>query len=98
MINITLIITEILEFKVQFRQTCHLHSGIQRGGIPSDVRMDSCLNAVEIGTVPSVKNEILSYCRVPTRPGKPGKMRVHLENLEKSWNFEKFNKYHGKMI
>ena len=34
--------------------------------------------------------------RVPTRPGKPGKMRVHLENLEMSWNFEKFNKYHGK--
>ena len=35
--------------------------------------------------------------RVPTQPGKPGKMRVHLENLEISWNFEKFNKYHGKM-
>ena len=35
--------------------------------------------------------------RVPTRPGKPGKMKVHLENLEISWNFEKFNKYHGKM-
>ena len=35
--------------------------------------------------------------RVPTGPGKPGKMRVHLENLEISWNFEKFNKYHGKM-
>ena len=35
--------------------------------------------------------------RVPIRPGKPGKMRVHLENLEISWNFEKFNKYHGKM-
>ena len=35
--------------------------------------------------------------RVPTRPGKPGKMRIHLENLEISWNFEKFNKYHGKM-
>ena len=35
--------------------------------------------------------------RVPTRPGKPGKMRVQLENLEISWNFEKFNKYHGKM-
>ena len=34
--------------------------------------------------------------RVPTRPGKPGKMRVHLENLEISWNFENFNKYHGK--
>ena len=38
-----------------------------------------------------------STVRVPTRPGKPGKMRVHLENLEISWNFEKFNKYHGKM-
>ena len=40
------------------------------------------------------------YCdiRVPTRPGKPGKMRVHLENLEISWNFENFNKYHGKII
>ena len=35
--------------------------------------------------------------RVPTRPGKPGKMRVHLENLEISWNFEKINKYHGKI-
>ena len=35
--------------------------------------------------------------RVPTRPGKPGKMRVHLENLEISWNLEKFNKYHGKI-
>ena len=36
---------------------------------------------------------------VPTRPGKPGKMRVdplHLENLE-LWNFEKFNKYNGKI-
>ena len=32
--------------------------------------------------------------RVPTRPGKPGKMRVHLEI---SWNFEKINKYHVKM-
>ena len=47
---------------------------------------------------------LFNYCmmltkiiRVPTRPGKPGKMRVHLENLEISWNFEKFNKYHGKM-
>ena len=35
--------------------------------------------------------------RVPTRPGKPGKMRVHLENLEISRNFGNFNKYHGKM-
>ena len=25
-------------------------------------------------------------------------MRVHLENLEISWNFEIFNKYHGKII
>ena len=40
---------------------------------------------------------LITECRVPTRPGKPGKMRVHLENLEISWNFEKFNKYHGKM-
>ena len=39
----------------------------------------------------------LYIIRVPTRPGKPGKMRVHLENLEISWNFEKINKYHGKM-
>ena len=35
--------------------------------------------------------------KVPTRPGKPGKIRVHLENLEISWNFEKFNKYRGKL-
>ena len=42
--------------------------------------------------------EVFLRCiyRVPTRPGKPGKMRVHLENLE-IWNFEKINKYHGKM-
>ena len=37
-------------------------------------------------------------CRVPTRPGKPGKIGVHLENLEISWNFDKFNKYHGQMV
>ena len=36
---------------------------------------------------------ISSDFRVPTRPGKPGKMRAHLE----IWNFEKNNKYHGKM-
>ena len=36
---------------------------------------------------------IFNKFRVPTQPGK---MRVHLENLE-IWNFEKFNKYHGKM-
>ena len=34
--------------------------------------------------------------RPSTRPGgKP--VRVHLENLEISWNFEKINKYHGKI-
>ena len=32
--------------------------------------------------------------RVPIRPGKPRKMKVHLENLEISWKFEKFNKNH----
>ena len=32
-------------------------------------------------------------------PTLPGKMRAHLENLEKSWNFETVNKKnHGKMI
>ena len=36
--------------------------------------------------------------RVSTRPGKPGKIRVHLENLKISWNFENFNRNHGKMI
>ena len=35
--------------------------------------------------------------RVPTFTGKPGKMRVHLENLEKSLNFAKNNKNHGKI-
>ena len=35
--------------------------------------------------------------RVPTFTGKPEKMRVHLENLEKSWNFAKNNKNHGKI-
>ena len=39
---------------------------------------------------------ILRVSTRPGEPGKPGKMRVHLENLEISWNFEKFNKYHGK--
>ena len=57
---------------------------------------------IEGPTAPVVKSS-MQYpvvSRVPTRPGKPGKpgkMRVHLENLEISWNFEKFNKYHGKM-
>ena len=31
------------------------------------------------------------------RPGKSGKMRVHLENLETSWNLEKITEYPGKM-
>ena len=48
---------------------------------------------------PFILNSYLRFVvtRVPTRPGKPGKLRVHLENLEISWNFEKFNKYHGKI-
>ena len=48
-----------------------------------------------LAALPQEEQEVRS--RVPTHPGKPGKMRVHLENLEISWNFEKFNKYHGKM-
>ena len=35
---------------------------------------------------------VWSYNRAPTRPGK---MRA---NLEKSWNFEKFSKYHFKKM
>ena len=51
---------------------------------------------INLGLELNIEGTRLVY-RVPTRPGKPGKMRVHLENLEISWNFEKFNKYHGKM-
>ena len=29
----------------------------------------------------------MSTCRVPTRPGKPGKMRVCFPVMEKYWNF-----------
>ena len=29
---------------------------------------------------------------------KPGQMRLNMENLEISSNFEKINEYHGKMI
>ena len=42
-------------------------------------------------------NPKFDITRVPTFTGKPGKMRVHLENLEKSWNFAKKNKNHGKI-
>ena len=31
---------------------------------------------------------LFKFARVPTRPGKPDKMRVHLENLEISWNLK----------
>ena len=34
--------------------------------------------------------------RVSIPPGNSGKMRLLLENLELSWNFEKINKNHGK--
>ena len=43
------------------------------------------------------KPRSVQISRVPTLTGKPGKMRVHLENLEKSWNFAKNNKNHGKI-
>ena len=35
------------------------------------------------------------YVWVHTQPRKPGKMRVQMEI---SWNFEKFNKYHVEII
>ena len=38
-----------------------------------------------------------SFIRVPTFTGKPGRMRVHLKNLKKLWNFAKNNKNHGKI-
>ena len=51
---------------------------------------------VIVGGAPVNRLASKSLIRVPTRPAKPGKMRVHLENQEISWIFEKFNKYHGK--
>ena len=57
----------------------------------------TCVILLSAQTVHLRKTAVFSTFRVPTRPGKPGKMRVHLENLEISWDFEKFNKYHGKM-
>ena len=35
--------------------------------------------------------------RVPSAPGKPGKMTTVFPVVEKSWNFYNFAKYHGKM-
>ena len=40
-------------------------------------------------------NQNIELTNFPTRPGK---MSLHLKNLEISWNFDKFNKNHGKMI
>ena len=51
-------------------------------------------SGVIVGGAPVNRLASKSLIRVPTRPGK---MRVHLENLEISWIIEKFNKYHGKM-
>ena len=60
------------------------------------VRRDRGIVTDSVSVTEMVKSLNILH-RVPTRPGKPGKMRVHLENLEISWNFEKFSKYHGKM-
>ena len=63
------------------------------------VRVDP-LGFVSSGAKTKAASLPMDSFSVPTRPGKPGKpgkMRVHLENLEISWNFKKFNKYHGKM-
>ena len=54
----------------------------------------SCRQKVECLFHTEQKQNKTNKHRVPTQPGK---MREHLENLEISWNFEKFNKYHGKM-
>ena len=42
--------------------------------------------------------DALIWSGFPLDLEKNGKMGVHLENLEISWNFEKCNKYHGKII
>ena len=47
--------------------------------------------------------KVIEFCPsgkvgTPRVPPRPGKVRVHLENMEISWNFEKFNKNHGKVI
>ena len=39
----------------------------------------------------------LSARRVPTAPGKPGKMTVAFPVMEISWNLKNYEKYHGKM-
>ena len=59
--------------------------------------LSSFLWASHAAYLSGAPRSIVYLIRVPTRRGKPGKMRVHLENLEISWNFEKINKYHGKM-
>ena len=77
------------------------HLGWWWGGAGGEV---GCWGDLDLpgGCVPmwvSVWGICLRGClRVPTRPGKPGKIRVHLENLQIVCNFENFNKCHGKMI
>ena len=64
------------------------------------VCLSACWDTTPWADTPQQTAATVDGTRVPTqpgKPGKPGKMRVHLENLEISWNFEKFNKYHGKM-
>ena len=57
----------------------------------SDVRRqtDEVKKSIEVYIRRLELAQIRVNTRVPTRPGKPGKMRVHLENLEISWNSEK---------
>ena len=38
------------------------------------------------------------FAGFPLDLGNLEKWGCHLENLDKSWNFEQFNKYHGKII
>ena len=67
----------------------------QRSGGVLDVRMTMNQSEETVSYVARQNRLVIYFCflelvhRVPTRPGKPGKMRVHLENLEISWNFEK---------
>ena len=53
-------------------------------------------NDVPTSCSPLVNGAIFNT-RVSTRTEKPGKIIVHLENLELSWNFEKFTKYDKKL-
>ena len=80
---------EASQTKSFFRQKKNCKAGVSNLKIARQILKFATLKKIVVFI-------LLTDCRVPTRPGKAGKMRVHLENLE-IWNFEKFNKYHGKM-